>query len=290
MEKLTSFAASGIIRVYFRERNCFQARKGDHLMRIFKTKNYHIVAIADGKYLTAGEDNLITAEQPNEGKAQLWKLLDAGDNRYRILNTAVQKAVDIIDAGTMNGAWLHLWEQAEVTSQLWTIEEEGENVRLRSVSSGKYLDVALQDNIHLQIWEKGGENQLWELRVEEKAADEPKKDSTAIKEKEPSAIKHPDSTAIKEKEPSAIKHPDPTAIKEKEPSAIKHPDPTAIKHPDPTAIKEKEPSAIKHPDPTAIKEKEAAPIQKTQPAPTKSAAKPPVKNSRKKPRGKKNTK
>ena len=282
MEKLTSFAASGIIRVYFRERNCFQARKGDHLMRIFKTKNYHIVAIADGKYLTAGEDNLITAEQPNEGKAQLWKLLDAGDNRYRILNTAVQKAVDIIDAGTMNGAWLHLWEQAEVTSQLWTIEEEGENVRLRSVSSGKYLDVALQDNIHLQIWEKGGENQLWELRVEEKAADEPKKDSTAIKEKEPSAIKHPDSTAIKEKEPSAIKHPDPTAIKEKEPSAIKHPDPTAIK--------EKEPSAIKHPDPTAIKEKEAAPIQKTQPAPTKSAAKPPVKNSRKKPRGKKNTK
>ena len=125
MEKLTSFAASGIIRVYFRERNCFQARKGDHLMRIFKTKNYHIVAIADGKYLTAGEDNLITAEQPNEGKAQLWKLLDAGDNRYRILNTAAQKAVDIIDAGTMNGAWLHLWEQAEVTSQLWTSRKKG---------------------------------------------------------------------------------------------------------------------------------------------------------------------
>ena len=279
---MTILAASDIIKVYFNEGNCFQARKGDHLMRIFKTKNYHIVAIADGKYLTAGEDNLITAEQPNEGKAQLWKLLDAGDNRYRILNTAAQKVVDIIDAGTMNGAWLHLWEQAEVTSQLWTIEEEGEQLRLRSVSSGKYLDVALQDNTHLQIWEKGGENQLWELRVEEKAADEPKKDSTAIKEKEPSAIKHPDPTAIKEKEPSAIKHPDPTAIKEKEPSAIKHPDPTAIK--------EKEPSAIKHPDPTAIKEKEAAPIQKTQPAPTKSAAKPPVKNSRKKPRGKKNTK
>ena len=279
---MTILAASDIIKVYFNEGNCFHARKGDHLMRIFKTKNYHIVAIADGKYLTAGEDNLITAEQPNEGKAQLWKLLDAGDNRYRILNTAAQKVVDLIDAGTMNGAWLHLWEQAEVTSQLWTIEEEGEQLRLRSVSSGKYLDVALQDNTHLQIWEKGGENQLWELRVEEKAADEPKKDSTAIKEKEPSAIKHPDPTAINEKEPSAIKHPDPTAIKEKEPSAIKHPDPTAIK--------EKEPSAIKHPDPTAIKEKEAAPIQKTQPAPTKSAAKPPVKNSRKKPRGKKNTK
>lgn len=230
-------------------------------MRIFKTKNYHIIAVAGGKYLTAGEDNLITAEQPDESKAQLWKLLDAGNGCYRILNTAAQKAVDIIDAGTMNGAWLHLWEQTEVTSQLWTIEEEGEHLRLRSVSSGKYLDVALQDNTHLQIWEKGGENQLWELRVEEKAADEPKQETTAIKEKEPSAIKHPDPTAIKEKEPSAIKHPDPTAIKEKEPSAIKHP------------------------DPTAIKEKEAAPLQKTQ-----AAAKPPVKNSRKKPRGKKNTK
>ena len=162
--------------------------------------------------------------------------------------------------------WLHLWEQAEVTSQLWTIEEEGEHLRLRSVSSGKYLDVALQDNTHLQIWEKGGENQLWELRVEEKAADEPKKETTAIKEKEPSALKHPDPTAIKEKEPSALKHSDPTAIKEKEPSALKHP------------------------DPTAIKEKEAAPLQKTQSAPAKPATKPPVKNSRKKPRGKKNTK
>ena len=112
MEKLTSFAASDIIRVYFKERNCFQARKGDHLMRIFKTKNYHIVAIADGKYLTAGEDNLITAEQPNEGKAQLWKLLDAGllsryEANQRMLTHAKEHDCVFEVQGVLDD-WMHI--------------------------------------------------------------------------------------------------------------------------------------------------------------------------------------
>ena len=59
-----------------------------------------------------------------------------------------------------------------------------------------------------------------ESRAREPRQPAQKKRSTAIKEKEPAAMKHPDATAIKEKEPSAIKHPDSTAIKEKDPSAI----------------------------------------------------------------------
>ncbi len=200
-------------------------------MKMFKTKEYYIAA-QDGRRLTAGQDNLIVVEAQREDPAQRWKFVQEADGSYRILNVQSKKALDIIDGGVVNGAWTHQWEEVQTPSQLWNIEEEQTAVRLCSVSSGKYLDVALEDATHVQIWERGGENQLWTITVAEK--------STAIKEKEPSAIKHPDPTAIKEKEPSAIKHPDPTAIKEKEPSAIKHPDPTAIKEKKPSAVKAQE--------------------------------------------------
>ena len=231
-------------------------------MKMFKTKEYHIAA-QDGRLLTAGQDNLIVVEAQREDPAQRWKFVQAADGcSYRILNVQSKKALDIIDGGVVNGAWTHQWDEVETPSQLWRIEEDQTAVRLCSLSSGKYLDVALEDATHVQIWERGGENQLWTVTAVEQSKAEK---STAIKEKEPSAIKHPDPTAIKEKEPSAIKHPDPTAIKEKEPSAIKHPDPTAIK--------EKEPSAIKHPDPTAIKEKEPSAIKAQEKAPARTPSK-----------------
>lgn len=194
-------------------------------MRIFKTKEYRIVSIS-GKLLTAAEDGTVTVEEPDSRKAQLWKFVPT-DSAYRICNLQYQKVLDIIAGGTVNGAWVHLWDEVEAASQLWTAEIEGDRMRLHSVSSGKYLDVALQDNAHVQIWEKAGENQLWTLEVVEKK-------------------KAKGSTAIKKKEPSALKH--------KEPSALKKPEPTALKH--------KEPSALKHKEPSALKEREAAPIAK----------------------------
>lgn len=185
-------------------------------MRIFKTKEYRIASVS-GKLLTAAEDGAVTVEEQDGQKAQRWKFIPT-DGAYRICNLQYQKMLDIIAGGTVNGAWVHLWDEVEAASQLWTAEIEGDRMRLRSVSSDKYLDVALQDNAHVQIWEKAGENQLWTLEVVEK---EKSKGSTALKKKETSAIKH--------KEPSAIKKPDPTAIKHKEPSAIKHKEPSSIK-------------------------------------------------------------
>ena len=66
-------------------------------------------------------------------------------------------------------------------------------MRISSLSSGKYLDVALEDNRHVQIWERGGENQLWKIEVVEKK----KEDLAALKKKDPSSIKKPEPTAIK---------------------------------------------------------------------------------------------
>lgn len=182
-------------------------------MKIFKTKEYYVAA-ASGKLLTAGEDGLVTVEEKDAAKAQLWRFSPEADGTYRLVNVQSKKALDIIASGTVNGAWTHQWEIIDTNSQLWTIEEEAENVRLRSVSSGKYLDVALQDDLHVQIWEKGGENQLWTIE----AAEKPRTD---IKPKEPSAIKTPDPTAIKTPDPTNLKVPEPSAIKKAEPAPPK---------------------------------------------------------------------
>ena len=126
-------------------------------MRIFKTKEYRIASVS-GKLLTAAEDGTVTVEEQDSQKAQRWKFIPT-DGAYRICNLQYQKMLDIIAGGTVNGAWVHLWDEVEAASQLWTAEIEGDRMRLRSVSSDKYLDVALQDNAHVQIWEKAGENQ-----------------------------------------------------------------------------------------------------------------------------------
>ena len=173
-------------------------------MKVYKTKEYYITAQLTGDYLTAGEDGLVVVQPQDAQAAQLWKFVPEADGSYRVFNVQTKKVLDIIDAGNVDGAWTHLWESADSASQRWKMEEEGETARFCSVHSGKYLDVALEDNTHVQIWEKGGDNQ-----------------PTAIKEKEPSAIKPHEKGAIKEKEPSAIKPREKGAIKEKEPSAIK---------------------------------------------------------------------
>ena len=180
-------------------------------MKVYKTKEYRIMSVTSGKLLTANEDQLITVEAADEQKAQNWKFFPEENGCYRIVSTKSKKVVDIIAGGTVNGAWVHQWETVSANSQLWKLEEDGEAVRISSLSSGKYLDVALEDNRHVQIWERGGENQLWKIEVVEKK----KEDLAALKNKEPSALKHREPSAIKEKEPAAIKPASQTPSKKR---------------------------------------------------------------------------
>ena len=89
-------------------------------MRIFKTKEYRIASVS-GKLLTAAEDGAVTVEEQDGRKAQLWKFIPT-DGAYRICNLQYQKMLDIIAGGTVNGAWVHLWDEVEAASQLWTAE------------------------------------------------------------------------------------------------------------------------------------------------------------------------
>ena len=114
-------------------------------MKVYKTKEYRIMSVTSGKLLTANEDQLITVEAADEQKAQNWKFFPEENGCYRIVSTKSKKVVDIIAGGTVNGAWVHQWETVSANSQLWKLEEDGEAVRISSLSSGKYLDVALED-------------------------------------------------------------------------------------------------------------------------------------------------
>lgn len=87
-------------------------------MRIFKTKEYRIASVS-GKLLTAAEDGTVTVEEQDSQKAQRWKFIPT-DGAYRICNLQHQKMLDIIAGGTVNGAWVHLWDEVEAASQLWT--------------------------------------------------------------------------------------------------------------------------------------------------------------------------
>ena len=92
-------------------------------MRIFKTKEYRIVSVS-GKLLTAAEDGAVTVEEQDSQKAQRWKFIPT-DGAYRICNLQYQKMLDIIAGGTVNGAWVHLWDEVEAASQLWTAKSKG---------------------------------------------------------------------------------------------------------------------------------------------------------------------
>ena len=213
-------------------------------MKIYKTKEYRIMTAVSGKYLTADETNLITVEEADEAKAQLWRFAPEADGSWRIINTATQKALDIIDGGDVNGAWTHQWEIVDTASQHWGVEKEGEHVRFLSVSSGKYLDVVLADQKHVQIWEKAGDNQLWTLETAEKPKKE-KSEKHEIKKHEKAEITAREKGEIKAHEKGEIKAREKAEITAREKGEIKAHEKAEIKACEKGEIKKHEKAEIK---------------------------------------------
>ena len=90
----------------------------------------------------------------------------AGDGVYRICNKFTGKMLDLIAGGVVDGTWVHQWEGASGSSQLWVLESTGDGrVKIRSNLSGKCLDVVgmnQENGARLQIWQDvNGENQIW---------------------------------------------------------------------------------------------------------------------------------
>lgn len=133
-----------------------------------------VEAAQDGADLRLGEYN----RKPT----QEWSFLRAGDGVYRIKNRATGKCIDLMMSGTVNGTWLHQWDEANCSTQMWIVEptREGTVKLLSQWANGKCMDtvgMGSQVGAVLQIWQDvNGDDQLWTIsEVKERAKRAPRK-------------------------------------------------------------------------------------------------------------------
>jgi hypothetical protein len=100
---------------------------------------------------------------------QEWSFIRAGDDVYRIQNRATGKMIDLMMSGTVNGTWLHQWQDDVCSTQLWIIAPTNEGtVKLRSQwANGKCIDtvgMGTEVGSILQIWQEvEGADQIWTI-------------------------------------------------------------------------------------------------------------------------------
>lgn len=140
-----------------------------------KTSVYQILSHQSGNALSvenARTENgaLLTVDAPDkESASQTWKVIPEANGTCKIMNAASQKAIDVINGSTENGAWLHQWNPCETDTQLWEIVPTSAGYyKVISKASGKALDIvdiSHEAGAHVQIWEpSSGENQEWRFR------------------------------------------------------------------------------------------------------------------------------
>ncbi len=231
---------------------------------LIKACKYYTITGISGKVIevASSEENGATIRLGVYGKApnQEWSFLSVGDSAYRLQNRETGKMLDLVSGGSSNGTWLHQWEDAGCSSQVWVVEPTNDGrVKIKNqLSLDKCVDVvdaSVESGAQLQIWEDvNGDAQIWTI-AEIKA---PAK--TAAK---PAAKKAPAKAAAK---PAAKKAPAKAAAK-----------PAAKKAPAKTVAAKVETKAETKPETKVAAVKPAAKVEATKaPAKTATPAKPAV--------------
>lgn len=154
-------------------------------------KLYKISNVLSGKFLTADEEGELFIASARKDDSQKWKIVKEKDS-YILVSVLSGKVADVVLAGTVNGARIHMWEKTGEDNQLWNAEKVKAGIyKLKSAASGKCIDVvdiSDEDGTPLQIWDDlNGDNQMWKITsvpVSRKAAvkAEPKKPAAAKNE------------------------------------------------------------------------------------------------------------
>lgn len=154
-------------------------------------KLYKISNVLSGKFLTADEEGELFIASARKDDSQKWKIVKEKDS-YILVSVLSGKVADVVLAGTVNGARIHMWEKTGEDNQLWNAEKVKAGIyKLKSAASGKCIDVvdiSDEDGTPLQIWDDlSGDNQMWKIAavpVSRKAAvkAEPKKSAAAKNE------------------------------------------------------------------------------------------------------------
>lgn len=130
-----------------------------------QTQNGKVLEVGDFSHEDGGS---VRIWSPADSSTQHWKLMDAGDGLYRIINVFSGKALDIAMQGNEDGTIAHQWEIADTESQLWSFADVGKGrYKIISKSTGKCLDLmemGTEDGTAVQIWEDvDGEMQKWKV-------------------------------------------------------------------------------------------------------------------------------
>ncbi len=181
---------------------------------------YYTIANKKGKLIEAAKsgENGAAVQLATAAKGaanQEWAFLRMGEDVYRIQNRETGKMLTLMMDGTVDGTWLHQWEDANSSAQLWIVEAGNDGtVQIKAqLAPTKCIDVvgmSNEDGAHIQIWQDvNGENQKWTINeVKERAA---KKDEAAEAEEKKAPTK---KTAAK-KSTAAKKAADEKAAAEK---------------------------------------------------------------------------
>ena len=143
---------------------------------------YYTIANVNGKVIEAakGGENGAAVQLATAVKAatnQEWAFLRMGEGVYRIQNRETGKMLTLMMDGTVDGTWLHQWEDANSSAQLWIVEAGNDGtVQIKAqLAPTKCIDVvgmSNEDGARIQIWQDvNGENQKWTINeVKERTA------------------------------------------------------------------------------------------------------------------------
>lgn len=196
-------------------------------------KLYKISNVLSGKFLTADEEGELFIASARKDDSQKWKFIKEKD-AYILVSAMSGKVADVILAGTVNGARLHMWEKTGEDNQLWTAEKVSTGVyKLKSLKSGKCIDVvdiSDEDGTPLQIWDDlSGDNQMWKIaaipvsrktasKTEPKKAEAPKAEAAKAKSEKAEPVKTAAPKAAAKKEASVKAATPKTETKKSEPA------------------------------------------------------------------------
>ena len=196
-------------------------------------KLYKISNVLSGKFLTADEEGELFIASARKDDSQKWKFIKEKD-AYILVSAMSGKVADVILAGTVNGARLHMWEKTGEDNQLWTAEKVSAGVyKLKSLKSGKCIDVvdiSDEDGTPLQIWDDlSGDNQMWKIaaipvsrktasKTEPKKAEAPKAEAAKAKSEKAEPVKTAAPKAAAKKEASVKAATPKTETKKSEPA------------------------------------------------------------------------
>ncbi len=102
--------------------------------------------------------------------AQSYRLDDAGNGAFTIVNTQSNKCVDVQARGTANGTKIQLFDCNQTPAQTFTVRDAGDGfINFVNTNSGKCLDVAgddPNDGTVVDLWDCNGTNaQRWNPTV-----------------------------------------------------------------------------------------------------------------------------